>query len=197
MTRVPANPRTEMELEQKSMTTKIQDAQSVIEDEEVVKTLDLKSLAEDVLVIKAKKPMPMDAEDKAEGDEGSESDAEDKAEGAEEPADKKKKKVVKSLAENTVLTPVTQTPVEKSLVALIERIATLKSQGLTGDQALAEIQKNFDELGNVVKAEFTVPPSPEELAKQNMAEIVRSALSEMLPQALAQFVVPLQSELTE
>ena len=202
LTRVPANPRTEMELEQKSMTTKIQDAQSVIEDEEVVKTLDLKSLAEDVLVIKAKKPMPMDAEDKAEGDEGSESDAEDKAEG-DEPADKKKKKVTKSLSESeeyTVLTPVAQspaTPVEKSLASLVERIAALKSQGLTGDLALAEIQKNFDELGNIVKAEFTLPPSPEELAKQNMAEIVRSALSEMLPQALAQFVAPLQSELTE
>lgn len=183
LTRVPANPRTEMELELKSMTTKIQDAESVIEDEEVVKTLDLKSLAEDVLVIKTEetelKAKPVKKEDAEEAEE------EDKEE------DKKKKKpfVKESVSEPS--------PVEKSLALLAERIATLKSQGLTGDKALAEIQKDFDSLGNVVKAEFTVPPTPEEVAKQNMAEIVRSALSEMLPQALAQTVAPLQSELAE
>ncbi len=96
--------------------------------------------------------------------------------------------------ENTVFT---QTPVEKALATLQERMLTIKSQGLTGDAALAEIQKNFDELGNVVKAEFTVPPTQEELVAKNLAEIVRSALSEMLPQALAQTVAPLQAELTE
>jgi hypothetical protein len=110
-----------------------------------------------------------------------------------------KKKAMKSLAENTVVSPVVevkeQTAVEKSLAVLIEKIASLKSQGLTGDNALAEIQKNFDELGNVVKAEFIVPPSPEEVAKQNMAEIVRAALSEMLPQALASVLAPMQSEM--
>lgn len=193
LTRVPANPRTAMELEQKSMTTKIQDAESVIEDEEVVKTLDLKSLAEDVLVIKAKEPL----ED--EDEEGEEVDAKE--------GKKKKNPFVK---ESMVVSPVIETivnvvkeptAVEKSLAVLVERIAALKSQGMTGDNALAEIQKNFDELGNVVKAEFIVPPSPEELAKQNMAEIVRSALAEMLPQALAQTVAqtvaPLQSELAE
>ena len=97
-----------------------------------------------------------------------------------------------------MLTPVKEsTPVEKSMSVLIERISALKSQGLTGDQALAEIQKSFDELGSVVKAEFVVPPSPEEIAKQNLAEIVRSTLSELLPQALAQIVAPLQTELVE
>jgi hypothetical protein len=192
LTRVPANPRTEMELEQKSMTTKIQDAESVIEDEEVVKTLDLKSLAEDVLVIKAKEPVDANAEDAGEECE----------EGDEECMKKMHDKMhAKSVAqENTVVSPAPEpvkepTAVEKAFAVLQERMLALKSQGLTGDNALAEIQKNFDELGSVVKAEFTVPPTPEEIAKQSMAEIVRSALSEMLPQALAQTVTQMQSEM--
>lgn len=183
LTRVPANPRTEMELEQKSMTTKLEDAKSVIQDEEVEKTLDLKSLAEDVLVVKAKKPV----EDEEEVEDGEETDGK-----------KKKNPFVK---ESTVVSEATA--VEKSFIALQERIAMLKSQGVSGDAALNETQKSFEDLANVIKAEFTVPPSPEEVAKQNMAEIVRSALSEMLPQALAQIsasqveVAALKSEMAE
>ena len=78
-----------------------------------------------------------------------------------------------------------------------ERIVALKSQGLSGESALAEIQKNFDELGDVVKSEFTTPPSPEEIVAKNMEVTLRSLLGEMLPQALAQVVAPLQSELSE
>ena len=183
LTRVPANPRTEMELEQKSMITKLQDAKSIIEDEEVVETLDLKSTAEE-LVIKAKKTEEPD-------DESVEAQAD-----AETPT--KKKKVEKSVEENTVVTPF-----DKSLASLKERMGAIKSQGLTGDAALAELQKNFDELGTVVKAEFIVPPSPEEVMKQNLAEIVRSTIQEMLPQALSQIapnqakMEAMQSELVE
>lgn len=197
LTRVPANPRTEMELELKSMTTKIQDVESIVKDEEVIKTLDLKSLAEDVLVIKT---------DDADEDECPEGDEEC----AKKMADKKKKgkPVVEESTVNTVLSSPTPVPavvvdpnkptaVEKALASLQERIATLKSQGLTGDSALAEIQKNFDELGTIVKSEFTVPPSPEEVAQKSMETTFRSLLGEMLPQALAQVVAPLQSELSE
>lgn len=195
LTRVPANPRTEMELEQKSMTTKIQDAESVIGDEELVKTLDLKSMTEDVLVIKAKDTVDANAETAAE-------DATENCEEGDEECMKKKKPFVKesivvsssSVPEPVKPADVEPSAVEKSMAFLVERIAALKAQGMTGDNALAEIQKNFDELGNVVKAEFTVPLSPEEIVKQNMAEIVRSALSEMLPQALAQ-IAPAQGEL--
>jgi len=187
LTRVPANPRTAMELEQKSMTTKIQDAESIIEDEEIIKTLELKSLADDILVVKT--------------DTETVSDETRTIEPVAKPAIIEPAIVAESVVapvektlveENTVLSPV-----EKSVLALREKMASLKLQGLTGEQALLEIQKTFDELGNVVKAEFTPAPTPEEIAHKNMAEIVRSALSEMLPQALANIVAPLQSELTE
>lgn len=214
LTRVPANPRTEMELELKSMTTKLQDLESVIGDEEVIKTLDLKSLAkdvEDVLVIKTE-DNDADEKDCPEGDE----------ECMKKMADKKKKAMKKEMStvENTVLSSITppatapaksdvelnvkintevveNTPVEKALSALRNRIDALKSQGMTGDSALAEIQKNFDELGTIVKSEFTVPPSPEEIAQKSMETTLRSLLGEMLPQALAQVVAPLQSEIGE
>ena len=108
LTRVPANPRTEMELELKSMTTKIQDVESIVEDEEVIKTLDLKSLAEDVLVVKS---------DDADADE------KDCPEGDEECAKKKKdkpvaKSVVEESAVNTVLSnaPTVTASIENSVV---------------------------------------------------------------------------------
>jgi hypothetical protein len=89
------------------------------------------------------------------------------------------------------------TPVERSLAALKERVESIKSQGLTGDIALAELQKSFDELGTVVKAEFTPQPTAQELANQQNVETLRSLLSEMLPQTLAQSVAPLEARLNE
>ena len=210
LTRVPANPRTEMELEQKSMTTKLEDAKSIVEDDEVIKGLELKSqIAEqEVLVIKA--------EDKDEMEECEEGDEE---------CMKKHKKDMKkemSVAENTVVsTPVSESvvspvvvasttdprgyqpvpdvaqpisPVEKAIVEFQNKIAVLKSQGLSGDAALTELQKNFDELGGVVKSEFIPAPSPEDVAKQNLEATLRSVLSEMLPQALAQTLAPTQAK---
>ena len=194
LTRVPANPRTEMELEQKSMTTKIEDAKSIVEDEEVLKGLELKSQTEnDILVIKAK-------EDDEEAEEGEDAKGKKKKPFVEEST------VVSQSASETPAALATArphgevvdpTPAQKSATALIERIATLKAQGLSGEQALTELQKNFDELGSVVKAEFTPQPTPQELAKHDMEITLRSALQEMLPQALAQVVAPLQSELAE
>jgi hypothetical protein len=206
LTRVPANPRTEMELEQKSMTTKIEDATSVIDDEEVLKALELKSQTEnDILVIKT-----VDDEECAEGDEEC---IKEREEG--EKDEKSVNTVVSgdgtgSLA--PVVLPTTRnvagtnpisvtasvsTPLEKSLAALTERIANIKSQGLTGDIALAELQKNFDELGTIVKSEFTPQPTAQELANRNNVETLRSLLSEMLPQTLAESVAPLEARLNE
>jgi len=205
LTRVPANPRTEMELEQKSMTTKLQDAESIVEDEEVLKGLELKSATEnDILVIKAEGvEKDQHAQDCPEGDE----------ECMKKMADKKKAaKKEMSVAENTVVTQSSTvsvegqasavaytepTPVERSLAALKERVESIKSQNLTGDKALAELQKSFDELGAVVKAEFTPQPTAQDIARQDMEITLRSLLGEMLPQALAQVVAPLQSELGE
>jgi hypothetical protein len=190
LTRVPANPRTDVEVE-KSMTTKREDAESIIEDEEVIKGLDLKSQAEDVLVIKSDNPDDEQAEDK-----------------------KKKKKDGKeemmmdeSIAENTVVSPVSETvtitpapvyeptPVEKSFAVLKSKIEAIKSQGLVGEAALAAIQTDFDQIGEVIKAEFTPKPSPEAEAQKSLETTLRSLLNEMLPQILGQTVAPIQSQI--
>ena len=79
--------------------------------------------------------------------------------------------------------------------ALREKIAVIKSKNLIGDAALNELQADYAAVGETLKAEFTPPPSPEEVAKQNLESTLRSLLSEMLPQALAQTVAPIQSKL--
>lgn len=204
LTRVPANPRTDVEVE-KSMTTKREDAESIIEDEEVIKGLDLKSQAEDVLVIKSDNPDDEQAEDKKKKkkDGKEEMDEMHKEMSVAEP-------VVEPVAENTVFTEpapveaaVTQTPtpvyeptpVEQAFVNLKSKIVNIKSQGLTGDKALAELQSDFDKIGEVIKAEFTPAPTPEEVAAKTLETTLRSLLGEMLPAALASTVAPIQSEL--
>lgn len=215
LTRVPANPRTDVEVE-KSMTTKREDAESIIEDEEVIKGLDLKSQAEDVLVIKSE---DNDQDEQGKCPEGDE-ECEKKMAAKKEQMDKmhKEMSVTEPVAENTVFTSpdtagiaittdntvtytsttvtnVEPTPIEKSFLALKSRIENVKSQGLTGDKALAELQSDFDKIGEVIKAEFTPAPTPEEVAAKNLETTLRSLLGEMLPAALASTVAPIQSEL--
>lgn len=186
LTRFPANPRTDVEVE-KSMATKREDAESIVEDDEVVKGLDLRSTVEpeDVLVIKSE-----DTEEK--------SVTETPAPVAEDNSVSTASVTYATVPVNTA-TPVAgvqaePTPVEKSFAALVERISTIKSQGLTGEQALSQIQADFDKVGEVIKAEFTPQPTAEELAAKQMESTLRSLLSEMLPQMLAQTVAPMQSE---
>lgn len=184
LTRVPANPRTDVEVE-RSMTTKREDAESIIEDEEVIKGLDLKSQAEDLLVIK--------------------SEESEESEESKEPKEEAEEKEEKSVAETPVAaesaTPVPSEPtsIEKSFLALKSKIDALKSQGATGESALKELQPDFEHIGEVIKAEFTPPPSPEDIAKQNLETTLRSLLGEMLPQViageLAKTVAPMQSQL--
>jgi hypothetical protein len=187
LTRVPANPRTDVEVE-KSMTTKLEDAKSIIEDEEVLKGLELKSQADEALVIK------MDEEHEDEEKDGK------KKKPVKEEAEEKS---VAAPVENTVFTPaVTETPapvyeptpIEKSFLSLKSKIEAIKSQGLTGPDALQQVQAEFDQMGEVIKSELTPPPSPEEVQKQTLESTLRSLLSEMLPQMLAQTVAPMQSE---
>lgn len=194
LTRVPANPRTDMEVE-KSMTTKREDAESIIEDEEVIKGLDLKSQADDVLVIKADEPKEEPVVEKMEASVENTGVSVDVA-GIAVPND------TVTYASTTVPASVTvtipePTPLEKSFAALNNKVAVLKSQGLTGDAALQEIQSTYEEVGNVIRSEFTPKPTPEQVAKQDLEATLRSLLSEMLPQVLAQSVAPMQAELSE
>lgn len=184
LTRVPANPRTDLEVE-RSMTTKREDAESIIEDEEVIKGLDLKSQAEDVLVIKAEESVSNEVTTKA-------VPAEERAPIVENTG------VSEKVEEPAVLAPVAEpTPLEKSLATLKDQVAVLKSQGLTGEEALKQIQPVYEGVAEILRAEFTPAPTPEQVANQNLEATLRSLLSEMLPQALAQTVAPIQSELSE
>jgi hypothetical protein len=204
LTRVPANPRTDMEVE-KSMTTKREDAESIIEDEEVLKGLDLKSQADDVLVIKSEEEAPVEntgvspdtvgvvVTDKSGVNTVSSTTYIGTPDGA--------KAVVIPIPETYTVTGIPEpTPLEKSLAALTGKVAVLKSQGLVGDEALQQIQSDYEEIGNVIRSEFTPKPTPEQIANQNLEATLRSFKSELLAelsQVVAQTVAPIQSEMSE
>jgi hypothetical protein len=191
LTRVPANPRTDVEVT-KSMTTKREDAESIIEDEEVIKGLDLKSQADDVLVIKSEEETPAVEKLEVPVENTGVSQASTVVTTSHF---NEKGEVEKS---TTTVIPISEsTPLEKSLATLKDRVVTLKSQGLTGEQALQEIQTTYEEVGHAIKAEFTTPPTPQEIANQNLEATLRSLLSEMLPTMLAQTVAPIQSQQEE
>lgn len=179
------------------MTTKREDAESIVDDEEVLKGLDLKSQADDALVIKTEdndEDEMMDGKKKKKGDK-----MEEECSTAETPVEAKSENTVFTHPDtNGIAVPVAapvfasttieQSPVEKSLAALAERVNALKSQGLSGPDALQAIQSDFENLGNVIKAEFTPPPSPEEVAQKTMETTLRSLLNEVLPTLLAPIV---------
>lgn len=197
LTRVPANPRTDVEVE-RSMTTKREDAESIIEDEEVIKALDLKSMAEDLLVVKT---------EDADADEMDMKDAKDaKKKKMDEMHNEMQKSITEPVVENTELSPVAPitvtpapvyevTPIEKSVAALVEKATALKANGIMGEDALKEMQSYLDNAGEVIKAEFTPAPDPAEVEKHNLETTLRSLFAEMLPQYLAQTVAPMQAKL--
>jgi hypothetical protein len=192
LTRVPANPRTDMEVE-RSMTTKKEDAESIIEDEEVIKGLDLKSQVDDVLVIK-----------KEEENTGVSPDVAGVAITDKSGVNTISSTTIDAVATQVVTPQVTQvvpviedSPLEQSFASLKSRVEVLKSQGLTGEEALKEIQADYENVANVIRSEFTPKPTPEQIANQNLETTLRSLLSEMIPQYLAQTFAPIQSELSE
>lgn len=92
------------------------------------------------------------------------------------------------------------TPLQTSVSAFLDKIEIIKSQGLTGDNALKELQSSFDELGNVVRAEFTPKPSPEIVANQQLESTLRSmfeSFEQRMLQTLSQTVAPIQAEVGE
>jgi hypothetical protein len=197
LTRVPANPRTDIEVE-KSMTTKAEDAKSIIEDEEIIKGLDLKSQVEDALVIKSEETEKSVTETETPVEAVADNTVSITSTFSATPIaiDMSGVTTVSPVTSGLVqVTPVEATPVEKSFAALVERISTIKSQGLTGEQALSQIQADFDKVGEVIKMEFTPQPTAEEIANKQLETTLRSLLNEMLPQILATTVAPMQSKL--
>lgn len=208
LTRIPANPRTDMEVE-KSMTTKREDLESIIDDPEVLKGLELKSQAdeaEEILVVKT---------DDSDEDDVVVEDGKKKKKGkhGEEEMDQKSGAVasapvatpvvapvpVAELPSQPVAQPVAQpaevTALQKSLAEFEQSVLSVKSQGLVGDVALQKLQPAFDELAQVIRSEVT--PKPVEGSVPNIESTLRSLLSEMLPQIIAQSVAPIQAEVSE
>lgn len=154
LTRVPANPRTEAEVE-KSMTinTKLDDAASIVGEElasEIVKNksaLDDQDLS-DILTVKAvAEPTAADAEE----------DTKNHPVDCTCKACAGKKKEVKKSEVSTIsdVTPVVvaeKTSLDTSFEALKSKIEELKS--LPREQALKEIQGAFEAVGNEVQAQF-------------------------------------------
>lgn len=197
LTRVPANPRTDIEVT-KSMTTKLEDAKSIIQDEDIEKTLELKSLTDEALVIKAEEPAVEPVVEPAVEPVVAKSFEQIAQESTVLPVE------TTTTATVTYTTPVQITtstvsasPLQQSFAALEQKAAVIKSQGLVGDAALQELQKEFEKVGEVLKADFAPVQDPQTVANQNLEATLRSLLGEMLPQAIAQAVAPMQSELGE
>jgi hypothetical protein len=174
LTRIPVNPRTEMELEEKAMTTKREDAESIVKDK--VDLLVEDSLAADAgLVIKSDGEQPeeqpvvsADAAQTVVSDETPVVVEESTVIGVvteEKPAEKKEEKAEMKSA------------IDLAWETVKSKILEVKSSGLSGDNALALIQPEFNALGNILKSEFT---TPEQIAKNEMAEVIKSAVSPLI-----------------
>jgi hypothetical protein len=154
LTRVPANPRTDAEVDKSmSIETKEEDAASIVGEDLAAEIVKNKSAiddvsVEDILTVKAvAAPVePDDEEDECTGKPGCVCKA---------CAAKKKKEPMKSVVEDVVVEPVVEaekSAIDEAVTALKDRIVELKS--LPREQALKEIQSTFDALGQAVQDEF-------------------------------------------
>lgn len=198
LTRVPMNERTNMEVE-RSMTTRKEDAESIIGEEEAEKleekaTLIGKSAA---VVDKAETPEPVVEEAKHGKDMEEEDDMEDEEEGKKK-KDKKMKEEksatsdplaeIKSQLDDllSLLAPKPETP-----HILDEPIAKLKADfdgamdtNLSVDEKLQLLQDSFNELADVVKSNIQTPKTVEEVTEENKMTL-----------AFSQVLAPLQEQI--
>lgn len=190
-TRVPANPRTQVEVLKMSdeILTKKDDAESIIGD--LAEELVGKSTAEtdEALVVKA--------EESRDQNEMEESPVED---------EKPPEKLEEVMEENQVNKPVQEEVVEEPVAEVVKeeekskidlateklkaKVLELKSQGITGEDALKAIQPIFNEVGAVVKEEMASP-------MDGIAEVVRSAVAESVQSLKAEIVAEVLKALPE
>lgn len=167
LTRAPANLNTSAEVDMSKITTKREDAESIV-GESLAEEIEInKSTADaepEILVVKAepvveeskKKVVDSPAEDAAEGPEDASPDAEDAAEGEmpmdEMPADHKKKMMKKTEV-------VELSALDTAFSAFKDEIVKLKST-MTKDEALKALQPGFESLAKAVQDEFADAPAP-------------------------------------
>jgi len=183
-TRVPAHPRTDVEIEMKSkdgIITKEDDARSIIGDDI---ELENKSQVDDVLVVKADEVE--ESRDQEEVLEVTMDENVQEVPVVEEPeAEVIPEEVV--VAEEVVPVPApapvvqeAKSKVDETIDAFQAKRRELKEKGITGDEALAELQPYFNEMGESVKEEVT--------PHGDIASVVRSTLKELLPSIVAEVV---------
>jgi hypothetical protein len=207
LTRVPVNPRTNMEVAKAmAIETKKQDAESIV-GKELSDTLEEKSLVSDILVVKSEEVI----EEKAvcAEDETSEADAkEDEAKMKKEKKssmvetkakvaadkqdeeltydepdeDKREERRNRPAGERSLL--------QKSFETLESKIVELKSQGVPAETALREIQPAYNALGESIKKSL----QPEQV----VTDAVNSDISELkdIVKSLAASVSTLQQTMS-
>jgi len=189
-TRVPANPRTQVEVLRMSdeIETKKQDAESIIGDlaEELVD----KSLIDDeALVVKTEHDMEDDEEGrdrkkkKEEGKpspEKSEVTMEQDNQVVEEPVEEVAPAEEKEEEPVMASTPV-KSAIDKATDDFKAKAHELKEKGITGDAAIEILQPLFTEMSKVVTEEVN-PAKP--LTREDVVEVMKSAIPEIVAQVL-------------
>lgn len=168
LTRVPVNPRTNMEVAKAmAIETKKQDAESIV-GKELSDTLEEKSLVSDILVVKsddAIEEKAVCAEDESSEADKKEDEAEMKKEKkpaaetskAKVAADKQSEELTYDEPDEDKREARRNTPagekslLQKSFETLESKIVELKSQGVPAETALREIQPAYNALGESIK----------------------------------------------
>ena len=172
-TRVPAHPRTDVEIEMKSsdIMTKKDDAESIIGSDS---ELEQKSqVVEDILVVKADDVESRDQKELEDVMEEPKQEQEEVVETSPDVVEEPVKEVVEEVVEP-----------KSEVVSLAEnmeaKMAELAEKGIYGEKALKEIQPMFNELGEVVKSK--VAPQG---ALADVAGVIKSSVREMLPEIVS------------
>ena len=206
LTRVPVNPRTDMEVDKAmGIKTKLDDAESIV-GKELSETLEEKSLVQsDAIVIKAdSESIEEKAKKVVDPDESSEGEVGFTDNPAEEAAEMKKKKdpmmgkakiaADKQSEELTYDEPDEEkreqrrnrpagerSMLENSFESLEAKIVEMKSQGVPAETALREIQPLFSAFGEQVKKSFDVPtPSTEASSELSVLTAAVKSLAESM-----------------
>ena len=206
LTRVPVNPRTDMEVDKAmGIKTKLDDAESIV-GKELSETLEEKSLVQsDAIVIKAdSESIEEKAKKVVDPDESSEGEVGFTDNPAEEAAEMKKKKDAmmgkakiaadKQSEELTYDEPDEEkreqrrnrpagerSMLENSFESLEAKIVEMKSQGVPAETALREIQPLFSAFGEQVKKSFDVPtPSTEASSELSVLTAAVKSLAESM-----------------
>jgi len=196
LTRVPMNERTNMEVE-RSMTTRKEDAESIVGEEEAENLEEKATLVgkSAVVVDKSKTPEPV-VEEAKHGKDMEEEDMEDEEDGKKKKGKMKEEKSITSdpLAEiksqldelRSLLSPKPETPhiLDAPISKLKADFDGALETDLSTEEKLQLLQDSFNDLANVIKSNIETPKTVEEAAEENK-----------MAQAFSQVLAPMQEQL--